>query len=207
MMSIALNEKDQTTDLEKQRQDVLQQEFCLMYFYQGFFNEDERNLLDLGMGQGPLVLPLLSQGWKLTGYENSLQSLQYLNLCFNPEITTGALTVKNKDLNQLDEELNADIHRYRNITMINVAPFLENASLVNLLFTMMEKAQSGTVFFFCCAYRPKLQDLEKSREMFALPKNYIASFFGPRTNIQFLCHEYTNDFENLYNDVLIVKKL
>jgi 16S rRNA A1518/A1519 N6-dimethyltransferase RsmA/KsgA/DIM1 with predicted DNA glycosylase/AP lyase activity len=206
MMSVSLQEIVTTTAIQEQRTQVFALESFLCEF-QGQFNEEDKNLLDLGIGEGYLVLPLLPKGWNLTGYEHSSQSLQYLNTHFNPEIANGTLTVKDRNLNQMDDELIADIQRCRNITMINVAPFLEDAALTKLLFTLIDEAQSGTVFLFICAFMPRMKNLEQSRKFHALPQNFVASFFAPRTNMEFLEHKCQH-FEavNVHNDALVVKK-
>jgi len=168
-------------------------------YYPGLMNGADKTLLDLGMGEGPLVLPLVDKGWAITGYDKNMKSVAYLERC--------GVNAKVQDLNVLDYQhlLVSDLQKTTNVVMINVAPFLEQRALAYLLFNLMDHAQPNTVFMFINAYLPKIKSVDACQRLLALPQNYVTSFFAPRTDMAILKHEVTN-YEGIHNDVVFFKK-
>ncbi|MGQ3887540.1 hypothetical protein ACQUW5_00735 [Legionella sp. CNM-1927-20] len=132
------------------------------------------------------------------GYDYSKEAIK--------ELTHKNIPCQLVDLNNISETqsyLNLDIDKSPiNFIAIRVVQYLEDKALAALIITFLNNAVSDSRFII---------SNNVSRQF---PKNYIASFFGARTDVKIMLIDETpkkidgcSDSEHHDNEVLVVQKL
>lgn len=197
------NETDETThSLTLRRIKGSTKEDSVESYSKTFFQEQNlskylnpsKAIVQLGAANGVFLEDYKKSGWSVIGYDYSQAAITKLK---NKGIETRMVDLNLIDDQQL-EQLACDIVNPTNILLIRVLQYLELPALNFLLWYLIDKSAPGSVFFIAG------NSNSEEKKNFELPittrlANYKASFFGGRTDMEFLV-----DRQVYYNDELLV---
>jgi hypothetical protein len=167
-----------------------------------YLNVNCNYMLQLGASNGKFLADYNEKGWNVLGYDFSQPAINYM-------IGRG-VGAKKIDLNAIDESgelnykttLSADISSPVNILIIRTLQHLDINALNLLLFAMIDNAAPGSVFFIAdCVdqYNPATMMTAAATTK---TRGYKASFFGARTDMEFLKFTHVNADDEL----LVIRK-
>lgn len=144
--------------------------------------------MQLGAEYGLFLLKTIKEKQcHVKGYEYNKTAIMSLKRNDVPYREIDLDSLKNDELLYINE-LKEDLKEPSNIIAIRILEYLDTNALSLLLFNMINFSKAGSTFFLTNAFN------DKHDSCFGLlPKNYIASFFSPRTDIQILYHNKTNE--------------
>lgn len=164
-----------------------------------YLNVDCNKIVQLGASNGKFLADYKKEGWNVLAYDFSQPALEYLS--------NNGINAKCVDLNDIDgsgklcysSQLAADIHEPVNILMIRILQYLDVEAVNLLLFTLMQEAAPGSVFFI--AGNTRQSECMSTKVTSATPR-YKATFFAPRTDMELLlCTQVNAD-----DELLVIRK-
>lgn len=173
-----------------------------------YLNNSCKSIVQFGAANGKPIDSYQQQGWSVVAYDNSIESI---NILKNKNITARHINLnhtKNKEL-AYQNDLNIDLNSETNIFAIRILEYLKPEALILLIFNMINLAKPGSTYFIMGHYKT-------SNCHTAYVRNYFASFFAARTDMEILLHrdEKSHQFKNKANkppiiendEILIIRK-
>lgn len=166
-----------------------------------FLNNDCNRILQFGASDGRYIAQQKENGWSVKAWEFSEEAIRLLRM--------KGISTEHKDLNELDQskshllyskQLIEDVSQPVNIFLFRILQYLELPALNLLLFTLIDNAAPGSVFFIAGN-----SDEYKagSDEFTSRTRKYKACFFATRTDFEFLTFAQVNADDEL----LVFRKL
>ena len=119
------------------------------------------------------------------------------------------------DLNQVQgsvlachERIETDLKHPSNILMVRIIEYLDPNALILLLMHLIQHSKAGSTFYIEVAIPCNQQTKEQLTEIGHLhdtPKGYVASFFAPRIDMNFITH--TQETKNEHGSIMDVERL
>lgn len=180
---------------------------------QTHFSSSTQRILQLGVSSGTFLSDSgLAKQRECIGYDHSRAGVA--------KASSSGITVKLIDLSDINESgnlsyldvLTADLATPADILAIRIFEYLEPQAVILLIFTLINNAKPGSIFYLE-TYSSITSALPEA-VCHQIESGYIASFFGPRTDIKFQHHTITPEIVDTQSghhegeqDRLIVAKL
>jgi len=167
-----------------------------------FLKNQNKRMLQLGVSNGKFLKDYQAKGWDVIGYDYCDSLVGQMN---NNNIPFRNINLNSTHNNKLtyEDKLEADCKTSTHVLAIRILEYLDPKTVPLLVFALMDKAKPDTTYFFVHA-----TSLQNKPEKFS--ENYIASYFGPRTDIKFLFFDalvHNKDKDKDKDEVLVVRKL
>lgn len=169
--------------------------------YQSDFLSSTKRIIQLGISTGDFLQEIASDNStrKIIGYDISSTAIDY--------ITSKGLQGRLVDLNEINttkkclayqSALENDLSLSADILAVRILEYLDPGALILLLFALINLSKPNTMFYFDI-FSAKFDDLTQfqfTNNYQYLKENYVASFFAPRTDMQFVYHTINKNEEN-----------
>lgn len=148
-----------------------------------YLNKANKNILQLGANTGEFLKELNVAGWETMGWDFSPTAIKLLK---NNKIKCREIDLNAVEHSKLlyENELKNDLKENSHLFSFRVLEYLKPEALKLLLLHLINHSKKGCIFFF--AYNTKLKEPETDLTYHYIPSNYIPSFFGARTDMEFL---------------------
>lgn len=202
-----VNINDQTTEFFK----------AILPAQKEAFHTSSKRIIQFGISTGHYVKALCSPSRSVAGYDYSETAINHIN--------DVGMTGRLVDLNQIHPDnnkrlayqplLETDLSVSVDILMVRILEYLNPETVMLLIFSLLDLARIDSTFYFEILSYKKESIHYSSRPIhfYHLQSGYVASFFAPRTDIEFVSHRMgyneKNDIcsgEDSAVERLIVKK-
>ena len=171
------------------------------------FQESNNQVIHFGCGLGSYVSTLPHR--RTIGYEYSPSAIQYL------QEHNSINTIRNVDLDAITDGtlsyqsyITTDLNHPADILMVRLLEYLSDDALLLLLSALIQQAQPNTTFYIEVSKAIDTDDkLEQLGFIRDLEKGYVASFFAPRTDMEFISHTQVLRNETSSNQLMSVERL
>ena len=166
--------------------------FFAEYKLTDFLNQDCKRILQLGASTGNFLEQYKENNWDVIGYDYSKKSIEKMQI---KHISSRLIDLNSTDLicSQLrltyQDQLQADLIKPTNILAIRVMQYLSPSALQLLIFNLINLSSPSTTFFIVGSINTEKSCKKDDRRT----QNYIASFFGARTDMECIYNALTND--------------
>ena len=175
-----------------------------------FIDQHNKHMLQFGASTGVFLKKYQDNGWQVMAYDYSGEAVKSLQEKHLPAKQIDLNSVSSSHQLNYDSDLTADLSSASNIVSVRILQYLTPEAMCLLVAALMDKAQPNSVFFFVNSIKSEQEVRPTDSE--ELNRNYIKSFFSPRTDMQILFSKATDDADQQYkmgeslDEVLVCKK-
>ncbi len=181
--------------------------FMNAFKFDAYLNSDYKNMVQFGASTGDVLGKYQDKGWNTIGYEVDDIGVS--------EMAKKGITTRKIDLNSIElktnklsyeAQLETDLALPTHIILVRTLHYLQDSAIKLLIFKLIDEAKPGSVFFI--SGMVQLHNKKDDSNPMLL-SNYIPSFFGPRSDMEFK-HLSVNESKQSctrLEEVMIVRKL
>ncbi len=170
-----------------------------------FLNFECKRILQLGASTAEFLTRKNDNGWKVIGYDAAVSATHTMEQKGIPCRLIDLNSVSHSKLSY-EEKLQKDLSSPCNVLSIRILQYLSEQAATLLIFSLIANSTPGTTIF--------IVNMVANNAGCTMKKNYFASMFAPRQDIEFLKHELSCKDEKQaklngdhIDEIIVVKKL